>query len=123
MPTGSAAASAPAGVTVLRAADRAVTRWRNGTGTTSEILVRRDPTAAPTAVGFDWRLSIATVSSDAAFSAFPGVDRSLMALSAAGLNLTDNGVGVPSVNTMCMISPARTRSPGSRSAVTPLTSI
>ncbi|MET4638050.1 HutD family protein [Mycetocola sp. 2940] len=72
---------------VLRAVDRPATPWRNGNGSTSEILVRRSAEDA----GFDWRLSIATVSSDTDFSAFPGVDRELMALSPAVLGLLDEG--------------------------------
>lgn len=80
----------PAAWTVLRAADRTASPWRNGNGSTSEILVR----ASPDGAGFDWRLSIATVSSDTDFSTFPGVDRQLMALSEPGLDLTDAGTPV-----------------------------
>ncbi|MCU1447731.1 HutD family protein [Cryobacterium sp.] len=100
METDTAAGPASAGTTMLRAADRSASPWRNGTGSTSEILVRAGAADAATgepdtATGrFDWRLSIATVSADGPFSTFPGVDRSLMALSAAGLGITDEGAAV-----------------------------
>ncbi|AJC48134.1 HutD/Ves family protein [Xanthomonas sacchari] len=57
-------------------------RWRNGLGWTREIL--RLP-----AFGDDWllRLSIAEIEQDAAFSAFPGVDRELVLLRGNGVRL------------------------------------
>lgn len=57
-------------------------RWRNGLGWTREIL--RLP-----AQGEDWllRLSIAEIEQDAAFSAFPGIERELVLLRGAGLRL------------------------------------
>jgi hypothetical protein len=54
---------------------------------TSEIWL------SPRTGDFDWRLSIATVDSDALFSTFPGVDRCLLALS-KGLELVDEGQSV-----------------------------
>ena len=69
--------------------------WKNGGGYTTELIVR--PAGdAPTSGNcpFDWRLSIATVDSEGGFSAFPGVDRSLMALSPEGLGLVDSGYPV-----------------------------
>ena len=70
--------------------------WKNGGGHTAEVVVRPDDGVASAAgtSGFDWRLSIATVDRDGGFSSFPGVDRSLMALSPQGLGLVDNGVSV-----------------------------
>lgn len=57
-------------------------RWRNGLGWTREIL--RLPAA-----GDDWvlRLSIAEIEQDAAFSAFPGIDRELVLLRGNGVRL------------------------------------
>jgi environmental stress-induced protein Ves len=40
---------------------------------------------------FDWRVSIATIAGDSVFSEFAGIDRYLVPLSAAGLELTING--------------------------------
>ena len=57
-------------------------RWRNGLGWTREIL--RLP-----AQGDDWalRLSVAEIELDAAFSAFPGVERELVLLQGNGVRL------------------------------------
>lgn len=63
--------------------------WKNGAGRTREIA------AEPPGTGFDgfgWRVSVAEVARDAAFSAFPGVDRCIVLLSGAGLRLrSDDG--------------------------------
>ena len=56
-------------------------RWRNGQGWTREIHVEG------AAEDWSWRLSIAEIEHDAAFSLFPGVDRELMLLSGDGLRL------------------------------------
>lgn len=58
--------------------------WKNGGGETRELAV------APPGAGlddFDWRISCAQVASGGPFSAFPGVDRSLVVLEGAGLRL------------------------------------
>ncbi|CAD5376226.1 HutD family protein [Pseudomonas sp. OF001] len=63
--------------------------WKNGGGETRELVV------APPGAGlddFDWRISCAQVASGGPFSAFPGVDRSLLVLEGAGLRL-DFGAG------------------------------
>lgn len=70
------------GITLLRASEHRRVPWRNGQGSTAEILSRSGPDQA-----FDWRLSIATIDSDAGFSQFQGIDRSLMALSPSGVEL------------------------------------
>lgn len=56
-------------------------RWRNGLGWTREILRFPD--------NDDWqlRLSIAEIEQDAAFSAFPGVERELVLLRGEGVRL------------------------------------
>jgi environmental stress-induced protein Ves len=69
---------------VLRAASRAVVPWRNGAGTTT--VVAEGPTSAGTTEPL-WRVSIATIGRSAPFSEFVGVDRLLMPLSEAGLDL------------------------------------
>ncbi|HZT56113.1 MAG TPA: HutD family protein [Burkholderiaceae bacterium] len=56
--------------------------WQNGAGLTREIaLGGADPAR------FDWRLSVAEVTRDAPFSAFPGVDRCIVLLAGAGKRL------------------------------------
>jgi environmental stress-induced protein Ves len=56
-------------------------RWRNQMGWTREIY------KAPDRDEWDWRLSIAEIERDSAFSSFPGVDRELVLLSGNGLRL------------------------------------
>ena len=57
--------------------------WKNGCGLTREIAL-----APADAMGeFDWRLSVAVVARDAPFSAFPGVDRSIVLLEGTGMLL------------------------------------
>ncbi len=60
--------------TILRAAGRIATPWKNGGGVTREIA------AWPPEAGldeFDWRISMAEVREPGAFSLFPDVDRCL----------------------------------------------
>lgn len=66
---------------VLRAQDYRRMQWKNGAGWTSEVL------RVPDCEDWDWRLSIADVEADAAFSAFLGVDRWLVLLSGNGMRL------------------------------------
>lgn len=71
-------------------------RWKNGLGWTREIVrghahPAQEP-AHPNADfaksdGWDWRLSIAEIEQDAAFSAFPGIERELVLLRGNGLRL------------------------------------
>ena len=56
--------------------------WKNGAGLTREIAW-----GGPDAAAFDWRLSLAQVERDAPFSAFPGIDRSIVLMSGDGLQL------------------------------------
>lgn len=70
---------------LIRAGAHRVMPWKNGGGATAEIAVQ--PPGASVALGFDWRLSIATVASDGPFSAFPQHDRIIMLLSGDGMTL------------------------------------
>lgn len=64
-------------------------RWRNQLGWTREIFRSGD------ADDWDWRLSIAEIERDAAFSTFTGVDRELVLLAGNGLRLRfDDGEAV-----------------------------
>lgn len=58
------------------------TRWKNGLGWTREIV--RYPASAKEWL---WRLSIAEVDKDGAFSAFDNIDRELVLLSGEGMHL------------------------------------
>jgi len=76
------------GPLLSHAADREPTPWKNGLGSATEVA------SSPAGAGvddFDWRVSIATISADSAFSSYEGVDRHIMPLSATGLVLDENG--------------------------------
>ena len=62
--------------------------WRNGLGTTIELL-KQD---LPDGDGFAWRLSMADVTTDGEFSNFSGYDRTLLLLDGNGLMLDCDGV-------------------------------
>ena len=65
------------------------TPWKNGGGSTREIVCQ------PPGAGmdsFDWRVSIATIASAGPFSVFPGVDRVIMLLEGDGVHLRGDGV-------------------------------
>ncbi|MGO4105582.1 HutD family protein [Leifsonia sp. YAF41] len=80
---------------LLPASARDTVRWQNGRGVTQEVAVGlTEPSAPESAGGFDWRVSIASVDGDVDFSAYPGVDRYLMALTPAGLDLVVDGEAV-----------------------------
>ena len=75
---------------ILHARNFAVQPWKNGGGTTTEIM------AWPTGAGFDafeWRVSMASVAEAGPFSSFPGVDRSLGLLAGEGIDLDIDGRG------------------------------
>jgi len=57
--------------------------WKNGQGSTLELAM----SPGGTLDRFDWRISIASVVKDGAFSQFSGYDRHLVLLSGAGIEL------------------------------------
>ena len=74
---------------LLRARDHRVMPWKNGGGSTTEIAAFPDGAGLD---AFDWRVSMATVSTDGPFSVFPNIDRTLAVLSGAGIVLdVDDG--------------------------------
>lgn len=72
----------PAGTGLTRWRELRPSSWRNGGGTTREVL--SCPAGTP---DFDWRVSIADVAAPGAFSAFPGVDRVITLLEGASMVL------------------------------------
>ena len=66
---------------VLRLADCPAQPWRNGGGTTRELL------AWPSADAWALRLSVAEIARDGPFSAFAGVDRWFAVLAGPGVEL------------------------------------
>lgn len=71
---------------VIHLADVAPTPWKNGGGTTRELV------AWPDAEQWVWRLSVAEVAQSGPFSRFDGVQRWFAVLGGAGVALTHNGV-------------------------------
>lgn len=69
----------------LKPADGRLMPWKNGGGRTLEIAV--DPPGATVDSGFRWRLSTAEVAVSGPFSAFPGIERTLLLLEGAGFVL------------------------------------
>ena len=65
-------------------------RWKNGAGTTREVA--RGPADADFD-DFDWRISLAEIERDAPFSAFPGIDRCIVLLQGAGMDLLGESGG------------------------------
>lgn len=69
-------------LTLLPASGHVDMPWKNGLGRTAEIA--REP---PQGEAFDWRVSIASIAADGAFSAFAGCDRTLVPIAGGGLAL------------------------------------
>ena len=69
---------------ILRAGDHRRMPWKNGGGETTEIAAFPADASLDT---FQWRVSMARVASDGAFSLFPGIDRTLTVLDGAGLQV------------------------------------
>jgi hypothetical protein len=62
--------------------------WKNGGGSTTEIAIEPPDALFET---FDWRISLATIAEDGAFSVFPGVDRTLALVDGHGVTLDIDG--------------------------------
>lgn len=62
--------------------------WKNGGGSTTEIIISPPNAALDT---FDWRISMATIAGDGPFSIFPGIDRTLSLVSGQGVDLQMEG--------------------------------
>lgn len=73
---------------ILRAADRKPTAWKNGGGLTWEVAAWPPGASLD---DFEWRASIAEVSSSGPFSVFSGIDRVLTVLAGPGLELNFEG--------------------------------
>lgn len=65
--------------------------WKNGLGETIEIARSPDGESLD---GFDWRVSVAPVVADGAFSVFPGIDRTIAVIEGAGMALDVAGRSV-----------------------------
>ncbi|MBO9522325.1 MAG: HutD family protein [Nocardioidaceae bacterium] len=72
---------------VQRRSEHRVVPWHNKQGLTEEIACA----ASADGGGFDWRISMARVTENCAFSLFPGVDRVLVQVSGDPMTLTVDG--------------------------------
>jgi environmental stress-induced protein Ves len=84
---------------LLKESDYKRMAWANGRGVTLELARENDADGAML-----WRLSMADVVEDGAFSALPGVDRILMLIDGAGFDLDLGEHGVAPVE---WLSPTR----------------
>jgi environmental stress-induced protein Ves len=75
-------------LTVLRADDHPRMPWANGGGTTYQVA------SSPHGAGFDtfdWRVSLADIDASGPFSSFPGIDRMILVVAGAGVELDVDG--------------------------------
>lgn len=75
-----------AGIEVTRFADAAPTPWLGGGGVTRELL--RRPSSGDQ---FDWRISVADVTTSGPFSTLPGIDRMLTFCDGPSMTITVAG--------------------------------
>jgi uncharacterized protein len=66
-------------------------RWRNGLGLSWDIASDSD------SADFGWRLAIARIDGDVAFSDYPGIDRAFTLIDGDGLELSVEGLGTLNV--------------------------
>lgn len=71
-------------LSVIRMSELPPQPWKNGGGVTTEIAASPSTAALDT---FDWRVSMAQISSDGPFSLFPGIDRTLTVIEGYGMQL------------------------------------
>ncbi len=74
-------------VSIIEPASFIAMPWRNGLGTTIELLKQDLPGGG----GFAWRLSMAEVTTNGAFSNFSGYQRTLLLLEGKGFTLDCDG--------------------------------
>lgn len=73
---------------ILRASDYRRMPWKNGKGETIEVAVYPENAGLD---DFEWRISMASVTTDGPFSTFPGIDRTLSVLTGEGIELSVAG--------------------------------
>ncbi len=71
-------------ISLIRADALVASPWKNGGGVTREIAAEPCGASLDT---FAWRVSVADVAQPGPFSRFPGIDRTLVLLSGAGMTL------------------------------------
>lgn len=86
-------------MSILRFDELKAVPWKNGMGMTREIAV--EPHGA-TMDDFLWRVSIADVDTASPFSAFPGIDRTIVLLEGDGFTMTLDGEREHELKTPCV---------------------
>lgn len=89
-------------IELFRRFDYRLARWKNGAGLSWEIVAEPRSATDP-AMPFEWRLAIAEIEQDVAFSHYPGIDRATTLIEGAGLDLeiaghagvSTRGIGEP----------------------------
>jgi uncharacterized protein len=71
-------------VRLIRNQDLVRIPWKNGGGTTAEVASFPEGSTLDT---FGWRISMADVASDGPFSNFPGIERTLILVEGAGIEI------------------------------------
>ena len=74
--------------------------WKNGKGTTTELAISENGLIEH----FDWRISIANVSEDGAFSDFSGYWRNLILIEGSGISLKHDEKNVDVLNDILSIA-------------------
>ncbi|MCP3707011.1 HutD family protein [Paraburkholderia sp. CNPSo 3274] len=82
---------AGANVMLLRGADLVPAPWKNGGGVTREIAA--GSAASAPSDGFAWRASLADIAQGGPFSCFAGIDRTLVLIEGAALQLDEARAG------------------------------
>ncbi|MEO8802864.1 MAG: HutD family protein [Rudaea sp.] len=72
---------------ILHQSDYRRVRWKNDGGWTTQLAACA-ASSNDAEVAFDWRISIAEIESDGAFSRFPGCDRHIALLDGVGMQLS-----------------------------------
>jgi environmental stress-induced protein Ves len=75
----------------LGSSDYKIMPWKNGGGITTEIAVYPQGSGL---ADFDWRVSIADMTSEGPFSSFPGCERTIMMLEGSGMILDAGSNGI-----------------------------
>lgn len=76
------------GISIIRHSDLAVSRWANGAGATRQVATGPENSGIDS---FEWRVSIADVVGECAFSSFPGIDRTILLIEGQAMVLTIDG--------------------------------
>jgi environmental stress-induced protein Ves len=81
-------------LTLVPRAEQPLVPWRNGLGRTREVA-RAGVAGEAAGERFDWRVSLALVDRSCPFSAFPGVDRTILLVEGEGFALDFGGAAPP----------------------------